>query len=613
MRTPSSTPPSLRPNDIVGSYVVLRYLGGGELGEVHEVEHVATRRRHALKILRTVRVEQEPERIQRLLLEARVEAQLNHENIVRCTDAGIAEDGRPWLVMDLVAGLTGRQIVAEGPVPMGLAFDLGRQLVAGLAGAHRKGIVHRDVKPENYLVARGVAKLVDFGLVQVVGDLGGWRGTVSYMSPEQMLGEEATAFSDVYSVSLVIRELILGQQARVLGGRRPLGRGGMLHCLAEPLTSLSDRIEGFPRYVADVLDQGLAADPADRWTAAELGRELKAAQERFSAEFPPNAFPVRDGTPVHAPDFGFDTPPLELQGHAWIDVVQAQGRLERSASTDKLNRASSDEVPEVSVSRPARTDEKEAAEFAKFDALVDKLFDDYGLARNELDLLMAEDKPDAERPRTSPALPAPSDEELVDEGWPEPAPVEEEDDEELSLSCAVAAGTAPSSPPMGSMSLSDATPGWPIPAAALARTVEDALADRSKRPATVTSCGNGLSYMFRRSVNQELEPATKRNPTVEPNRRQAALAVDDARTIPDALAAPGMFERTAGVRHRGRGTERSVRSLLRSRDPKRPRDRRACPSRGNGARGTFSVLCLERWPNTSREDSPGTSRSLHRR
>ena len=166
-----------------------------------------------------------PVRLRRFEQEARATAILNHPNILAVYDVGTHDD-QPYIVTELLEGATLREALADGALPPSKAVDIARQLASGLAAAHAKGIAHRDIKPENlFLTPDGRVKILDFGLAKLnedAGDGGSMTrspaatepgvvlGTVNYMSPEQVRGQTADARSDIFSVGVVLFEMLTG-------------------------------------------------------------------------------------------------------------------------------------------------------------------------------------------------------------------------------------------------------------------------------------------------------------------------------------------------------------------------------------------------------------------
>lgn len=207
----------------VGQYVLRKRIGLGGMGEVWSAWHVALKREVAVKFLHAQMSDEYARR--RFEREAQATASLEHPNIVRILDAGISEDGQPYYAMELLTGKSLRSLVDEaGPLSQARAVRLLVQCAAGLAEAHQRGIIHRDVKPENLFVcepgANERAKVVDFGIAKVIeADEGepklsstGWlAGTPAYMAPEVVRGETVSAESDVYALGGALYFALTGE------------------------------------------------------------------------------------------------------------------------------------------------------------------------------------------------------------------------------------------------------------------------------------------------------------------------------------------------------------------------------------------------------------------
>ncbi len=211
--------------EIASHYRVLSKLGEGGMGVVYAAEDTRLNRRVALKFL--------PERTGRFAREALAVASLSHPNICTIYDVGEYE-GRPFLALELLEGETLKERIARRPLTSGEVIELGLQVLEGLAAAHAKGVLHRDIKPANiFVTAGGQAKILDFGLAKVASlqqragrpeaaatetavlltSPGTAIGTAAYMSPEQALGEELDARSDLFSFGLVFYEMAAGRRA----------------------------------------------------------------------------------------------------------------------------------------------------------------------------------------------------------------------------------------------------------------------------------------------------------------------------------------------------------------------------------------------------------------
>lgn len=215
----------------LGPYEVIAPLGAGGMGEVYRARDPRLQRDVAIKILPSYLCH-EPDRLRRFEQEARAAGSLNHPNILAVYDVG-THDGSPYLVTELLEGASLRTRLQGGALPPRKATEYAVQTAYGLSAAHDKGIVHRDLKPENIFICRdGRAKILDFGLAKLTTPessdatvtsmetldqtgSGIVLGTAGYMSPEQIRGEKADSRSDIFSLGVVIYEMLSGQRAFV--------------------------------------------------------------------------------------------------------------------------------------------------------------------------------------------------------------------------------------------------------------------------------------------------------------------------------------------------------------------------------------------------------------
>ena len=203
----------------IGDYELRRELGRGGMGVVYEAHEVTLDRTVALKILPR-KFSSDPAYVARFLNEARAAARLDHPNIVMVHVVGEAA-GRRFIAMELVRGAPlSSQIRAEQPLPALKALSLVRQVAAALSAAHAHGVIHRDIKPQNIMVdTEGRVKVLDFGLAKLHGSTaaltatGASLGTPRYMAPEQIQGRPADARTDIYSLGIVLFELLAGRPA----------------------------------------------------------------------------------------------------------------------------------------------------------------------------------------------------------------------------------------------------------------------------------------------------------------------------------------------------------------------------------------------------------------
>ena len=260
---------------VADRYEVERRLGGGGMAIVYLARDRELGRPVALKVLADTLADDAQIR-QRFVREARLAARLSHPNVVRVYDAG-EEGGRPYIVMECVDGESVAELLRrEGAQAPDRVADLGAQACAGLEHAHRAGLVHRDVKPANLLLAEdGTLKVADFGIAHAVGgtrvtEVGTVLGTAAYLPPEQALGEPVTPASDLYSLGTCLYELLAGEppfEPETLGAlfsRREAGP--------------PRRLEGVPPRLDAAIMRCLERDPKDRpASAAELARLLAAS------------------------------------------------------------------------------------------------------------------------------------------------------------------------------------------------------------------------------------------------------------------------------------------------------------------------------------------------
>jgi len=214
--------PLLHPGDLLGIYRLVSRIGAGGMGEVFKAEDTRLGRIVAIKILPAA-VASDPDSIARMKREARVAAQLNHPNIAMIH--AFEQDGdRVFIVMEYVEGVPLAQLIQRGPLPEDEVCRIGRSVAEALAEAHEKGIVHRDVKPDNIMVNGARVKVLDFGIAKQIEPestgaddptayltkQGFLVGTVHYMSPEQALGKALDARSDIFSLGVVLYQAATG-------------------------------------------------------------------------------------------------------------------------------------------------------------------------------------------------------------------------------------------------------------------------------------------------------------------------------------------------------------------------------------------------------------------
>ncbi|HEX4004901.1 MAG TPA: protein kinase [Acidobacteriaceae bacterium] len=281
---------SLAPGFTLGEYEILAPLGAGGMGEVYRARDARLGREVAIKVLPRA-FARDPERLRRFEQEARAAAALNHPNILVVYQMGTFEDA-PYLVSELLEGETLRERLNRGPLPLRKAIDSGVQIARGLEAAHRKGIIHRDLKPENLFLTRdGHVKILDFGLARITqpdadevnraptygGTLPGVpMGSVGYMSPEQVRGQTANVQSDIFSFSVILREMLTGRKTF----QKPTSVETMTAILNEEPTPVPEEALHIPLGLERILQRGLDKDPEHRFqSAGDLAFALEAMSD----------------------------------------------------------------------------------------------------------------------------------------------------------------------------------------------------------------------------------------------------------------------------------------------------------------------------------------------
>ena len=284
----------------LGRYQIVAHLGRGGMGEVYRAHDPRLGRDVAIKVLRP-EFSANRDRLARFEREARAAAALNHPNILTVHEID-TDSGAPFIVSELLSGRTVRNVLNEGAIAIPTVLDLARQLCVGLAAAHARHIIHRDLKPENVFVTNeGHVKILDFGLAKlmerpgtssarpsttVTTGLGIVLGTLGYVSPEQLRGSSVDHRADIFSVGVMLYEM--------LTGRRPFGGitdveviAGTLQCTPGPLRQLRPEA---PVRLARVVSRCITREPGERWQSA---KELLDGLQRI--ELPSRRRPAAAG------------------------------------------------------------------------------------------------------------------------------------------------------------------------------------------------------------------------------------------------------------------------------------------------------------------------------
>jgi tRNA A-37 threonylcarbamoyl transferase component Bud32 len=270
-----------------GRYHLVRRVGAGGMGTVWEAEDTVLKRRVAVKILASYLCGS-PNVAARFQREAQAAGRLTHPNIAQVFDYG-EEDGCPYIVLELVPGVTLRRLLDDRRrLPAAEAAAIGAQIADALAAAHAEGIVHRDVKPGNVMVAPdGRVKVMDFGIADAVWfepitDTGTIMATARYISPEQATGEGATAASDVYSLGVVLYESLAGRLP--FEGDSPFAVAhAHAHDVPPPLARV---VPSAPGSLVAAVDAAMRKEPRRRPRASDLAAALRRARGAGGASDP---------------------------------------------------------------------------------------------------------------------------------------------------------------------------------------------------------------------------------------------------------------------------------------------------------------------------------------
>ncbi|MBK9967202.1 MAG: protein kinase [Holophagales bacterium] len=316
----------------LGHYEIVRRLGSGGMGVVWEARDTRLDRLVAVKTLPAEATGDVQARA-RLLQEARAAAALDHRNVCTVHDVGETEEGGLYVVMALYRGRSLKERMAAGPVPVEEALDLAAQAAEGLAAMHSRGILHRDVKPANLFVTEtGDLKVLDFGLALAATSArltatGTVIGTLAYMPPEQLRGEEIGPAADLWALGVTLFEMLAGELPF------PTGNHGQLlnAILNHPPVSLSRMRSGLPDGVADLVERCLERDPGARVSSAAgveaslkriLGRPASGPRAREgtgdaekTVAFSGAAAPRDSDATSSAPAASGEAPKLKLYEH----------------------------------------------------------------------------------------------------------------------------------------------------------------------------------------------------------------------------------------------------------------------------------------------------------
>ncbi len=306
---------TLQPGEHLGPFTILSMLGSGGMGEVYLAEDTRLGRQVAVKVLPQELLKDQARR-KRFLREARAAAAVDHPNVVHIYEVEEQPDGRVYLVMQHVEGKTIRQLLLEGGLDPERCLGVAGEVADALAAAHARGVVHRDIKPDNIMVdGAGHARILDFGLARLLEgetphepatqvetktrqttSAGAVMGTMAYMSPEQARGAEVDGRSDIFSFGVTLYEMMAGKHP--FAGRTGVETvDSLLNKDPKPVGSI---VGGLPPETGWVLSKMLAKKPEDRYQSAkELLVDLRKLRHSTSISGPQHfAGPSRGRRPA---------------------------------------------------------------------------------------------------------------------------------------------------------------------------------------------------------------------------------------------------------------------------------------------------------------------------
>ncbi|MFZ5894419.1 MAG: serine/threonine-protein kinase [Myxococcota bacterium] len=352
------------PEILADKYALLRKIGEGHAGVVHEAEHLVVGKRVAVKLFRSRAFEDTAARM-RFAAETRAAARIAHPNAIDIHDLGVTPDGTPYLVMELLEGETLAELLRrKRSLPASQACELALQILAALAAAHRKGIIHGDLRPANVMVMQPrsdqwLVKVLDFGVSRALPDSArppaGPPNARPYLAPEQLSLDPVDERSDVYACAAILFELLTGVAPN---GPAPLD------------TKLVREDQTLPKGLAEVVERGLMPKRSERISSAEeFAEQLRSFLASAPASIPRNA--AHTQVPVvarRAPGVDASRPPesavmrVNLAPPLVTDSLLMSPRLPRAPAPPKLE-AGKDFLPMLDdPERDADSDASRSAE-----------------------------------------------------------------------------------------------------------------------------------------------------------------------------------------------------------------------------------------------------------
>ena len=308
--------------DILGDYQVTGVLGRGGMGKVFRVRNLVSDREEAMKIV-LPDLSENAALADRFLREIKVHASLEHPNIAALHTA-LRIEGRLVMIMELVEGVSLEETLRHGPLEIPVAVDYVHQILTALAFAHARGVIHRDIKPANILIAAsGVVKLTDFGIARSTGatrltGVGLAVGTLAYMSPEQIRSGQVDARSDVYSLGIMLYEMVTGHHPIQADTEHAMMNAQLSVMPREP-AAVNPNV---PPALSAAIMRALAKDPGSRFqTALEFRAALRGiGQAGSQTTVAPSATAVPSTTAART---------TELAERERVPVAELETRLSR--------------------------------------------------------------------------------------------------------------------------------------------------------------------------------------------------------------------------------------------------------------------------------------------
>jgi serine/threonine-protein kinase len=341
---------TLAPGTRLGRYEVRAHVGSGGMGQIYQASDTALDRTIALKIL-PEEFAADASRMRRFIQEARAASALNHPNILTIFEIN-PEGPTPYIATEFIDGITLRRRLGGGRIGLMEAVEIAIQIASALEAAHQAGIVHRDIKPENVMLRKdGYVKVLDFGLARpterqdvsteaatmVNTEAGVIVGTANYMSPEQARGHRVDARSDIFSLGMVIYEMVAGRSPFI----GETSSDVVASILKEEPPRLTDMAASVPAELETIVNGALAKDLNQRYqTAGELHRDLKRLKQNldfeFQKELPEHTHSRESGgvatAMLPAPSFKVEDPPAQTTSPSMKPAATSGRRLVQAAA-----------------------------------------------------------------------------------------------------------------------------------------------------------------------------------------------------------------------------------------------------------------------------------------